>query len=262
AQVGSPITQNVNVQNGLFSVELNFGTVWDGSDRWLQIQIGSQVLSPRVKINPTPYAIWANTAGTANPIGAAGGDLSGTYPNPTVARLQGRAVHNAAPADGQVLKWSAANNRWEPAPDLLDTLWQASGSNIFYNAGNVGIGVSSPSHRLHVETSSGVGAIVGNHTATTGFAYGVWGESNSPDGRGVVGSATATTGSTYGVYGQSASTAGRGVYGEAYAATGATYGVYGRSYSVAGRGVFGYASATTGTTYGVYGASVSTSGRG
>jgi hypothetical protein len=55
-QIGSTITQNVNVQNGLFTVELNFGTVWTGGDRYLEIQIGSTTLSPRVKVTPAPYA--------------------------------------------------------------------------------------------------------------------------------------------------------------------------------------------------------------
>ncbi len=96
SQVGSTLTQNVNVQNGLFTVELNFGNVWDGSDRYLEISVGSTTLSPRVKINPTPYASYAGTAFFAQ----------------------------------------------RP--------WQTAGSNIFYNAGNVGIGTGSPSERLHV----------------------------------------------------------------------------------------------------------------
>jgi len=49
---------------------------------------------------------------------SAGGDLSGTYPNPSVDGLQGRALASTAPSDGQVLKWSTANNRWEPANDV------------------------------------------------------------------------------------------------------------------------------------------------
>jgi hypothetical protein len=146
SQVGSAITQNVSVQDGLFTVELDFGSVWDGSPRYLEIQVGSTTLTPCVKINPTPYAIWANTAGTANPIGAAGGDLGGTYPNPLVAGLQGRSVANTAPSTGQVLKWNGT--AWAPAADLTDQLWQVSGANIFYTAGRVGIGTSGPSVRL------------------------------------------------------------------------------------------------------------------
>ncbi|MCX7686631.1 MAG: tail fiber domain-containing protein [Fimbriimonadales bacterium] len=56
SQVGGAITQNVNVQNGLFTVELNFGNVWDGSNRYLEISVDGNTLSPRVKINPAPYA--------------------------------------------------------------------------------------------------------------------------------------------------------------------------------------------------------------
>lgn len=140
---------SVSVSNGLFTRELNFGSVWDGADRWLEIQVGATTLSPRVKINPTPYAIHASTAATANPIGVSGGDLSGSYPNPTVARLQGRSVANTAPNSGDILKWNGSS--WAPSADLRDAFWQASGSNIFYSAGNVGIGTSSPNRPLTIQ---------------------------------------------------------------------------------------------------------------
>lgn len=45
---------------------------------------------------------------------AAAGDLAATYPNPRVARIQGRPVANVAPAPGQVLTWNDAAKRWEP----------------------------------------------------------------------------------------------------------------------------------------------------
>ncbi|MFQ3610012.1 MAG: hypothetical protein SNJ72_00810, partial [Fimbriimonadales bacterium] len=53
----SSITQNVSVQNGLFTVSLDFGAVWTGADRYLEIQVGSTTLGPRVKVTATPYAI-------------------------------------------------------------------------------------------------------------------------------------------------------------------------------------------------------------
>ena len=44
-----------------------------------------------------------------------GGDVSGTYAALTVTKIRGVDVHTTAPTDGQVLKYVAANSRYEPA---------------------------------------------------------------------------------------------------------------------------------------------------
>jgi hypothetical protein len=56
----------------------------------------------------------AATTGTCAPCGAAGGDLGGTYPNPTVDGLQGRSVASTAPTNGQALVWNSTTSTWEP----------------------------------------------------------------------------------------------------------------------------------------------------
>jgi hypothetical protein len=86
-QVGSTITQTaVGVTNGLFTTSLDFGGVFTGNATWLAISVRSNgvgsyaALTPRQDLTPTPYAIYAGTAG--NLVGTLpSADFSGTYGN-------------------------------------------------------------------------------------------------------------------------------------------------------------------------------------
>lgn len=91
SQIGSTVTQDdVSVSNGLFTVQLDFGSVFDGTALWLEIAVrqGSSTgsytpLGPRQPLMAAPYAQYSQNApwnGISNvPPDLADGDDDTTY---------------------------------------------------------------------------------------------------------------------------------------------------------------------------------------
>lgn len=55
--LGSVNLTGVPVNNGVFTVQLDFGQAVFSADRWLRIVVNGNALSPRQKITPTPFAL-------------------------------------------------------------------------------------------------------------------------------------------------------------------------------------------------------------
>jgi hypothetical protein len=184
----------VNVNNGLFTVQLNApASVWTGAERFLEIQVGATTLSPRVRLNPTPYANTSTLlnmfqSGNSNPdrmvithspafanwgLQYRDSDDSFHFLGSGVSRLSinlgtGVLQYPLGAAAGRVLTSDASGNAsWQALPGGA-TAWTVSGADIYNaNSGNVGIGTNSPTQKLQV---SG-GMLVDSSTGSLRIGY-------------------------------------------------------------------------------------------
>ena len=127
------------VANGLFTVRIDFGAgIFIGPARWLNVEVRPVggvflALTPRQEVTSSPYAIRAETAATV-----ASGSVAANQLN----------TGGVPPAPGQFLSYDGGNLHWSDPGIIGSNVWSRNGNAVYYNAGNVGVGTSTPAHRL------------------------------------------------------------------------------------------------------------------
>lgn len=144
---------NVVVSDGLFNVLLNTGGefglgAFDGAPRWLEFTVGGQVLSPRQRLTPAPFAFAASTAQGLHMVSGAGVGRVLTSDENGVGAWQ-------EPDGGQ---------------------WLSNGSNIYFNGGSIGVGTATPGPNFRAQFKGGPGAWKGGVAAGDSQAHIVLGE--------------------------------------------------------------------------------------
>ena len=112
-QIGSAITNSPTLANGLFTVSLDFGAgAFNGTARWLDITVTnggeSQELTPRVQVLPSPYALFAVTAGTVTNGAIMNSQLAANAV--ATANIQSNAITTALIASNAVTNPDLASN--------------------------------------------------------------------------------------------------------------------------------------------------------
>gem|GEM_PF-6546408 len=147
AVIGSTINQTLNVTNGYFCTNLDFGSeVFKGDACWLETAVrtagtGSYTtLDQRQPLNPSPYAIYAASIADAavtpakiNPDGASSGQAliyDGT--NVTWGNVPG-TIDTTGATSGQALMYNGTNAAWSSVPGTIDTAGATSGQALVFN---------------------------------------------------------------------------------------------------------------------------------
>jgi len=180
-QLGSPVGLSTTVEDGLFTVQLDFGEQFTGQARWLQMAVccpaGScslETLSPRQELTPAPHALALPGMYTQqNTVTEAPNVIGGYADNEVTVGVVGATISGggASSAENRITDYYGTvgggrdNQAGDAEGDTTDASYATVGGG--YNNDATGIGATIGGGRFH--TSSGNGTTVtGGLTNTAG----------------------------------------------------------------------------------------------
>ncbi|HSY18812.1 MAG TPA: tail fiber domain-containing protein [Candidatus Acidoferrales bacterium] len=183
-QIGNAITTSPILVNGLFSANLDFGNVFSGAGRWLDINVAGDTLTPRVQVLPAPYAQFAAIAATVTNhaimnvqlannavattniqdasvtdtkiVSVSGSKVSGSVALANFATNAGSSISalSAATAGSAATAMSLTNGIWSSG------VINVSGDSVFYigipGTGSSGLSLHSNGQVAHVANGIGI----------------------------------------------------------------------------------------------------------
>ncbi|MEL6823389.1 MAG: tail fiber domain-containing protein, partial [Calditrichota bacterium] len=145
------VAQSEIATNGVGALEIAANAV--GASEIAANAVGSSELATSA-VNTVDIADGAVTqaklaAGiSVPPNGTAGGDLTGTYPNPFVVGLANQPLSTATPGEGNILQF--ANGVWRPtAFSGGNSPWTLGNGNVYRTTGFMGMGTNTPTNLIH-----------------------------------------------------------------------------------------------------------------
>lgn len=168
----------VPIEQGGFTADLDFSaSLFDGSERWLGIAIGSEPeMTPRQRLAPTPNSLFSLQAGNA---GLLGGQPASAFTSDS-EQVAGSRLTDASVTGAKLAPGAVADSDVSSSAAIAGTKISPNfGSQNIVTTGSVGIGTTSPSTELDVSGTVTARSFVGDGSALTGIAGATGGVANT-----------------------------------------------------------------------------------